>query len=142
MVQAAWPARGALRRLARQSDAPVLKRMDIVIVVQAQTLQPGSLTFGNPLPRIAVREVGVSGAVLLVQILVFGELVVFQVRRPRPRLETVQGPFLAGGRRQQMTALDPKPPVAFVQYMSADGKTFYLFSSGGDCLSVARGRLP
>jgi hypothetical protein len=37
---------------------------------------------------------------------------------------------------------DPKPPVAFVQYMSADGKTFYLFSSGGDCLSVARGRLP
>ena len=37
---------------------------------------------------------------------------------------------------------DPKRPVAFVQYMSADGKTFYLFSSGGDCLSVARGRLP
>jgi len=37
---------------------------------------------------------------------------------------------------------DPKPPVAFVQYMSADGKTFYLFISGGDCLSVARGRLP
>ena len=37
---------------------------------------------------------------------------------------------------------DPKPPIAFVQYMSADGKTFYLFSSGGDCLSVARGRLP
>ena len=28
------------------------------------------------------------------------------------------------------------------KYMSADGKTFYLFSSGGDCLSVARGRLP
>src|SRR5882672_9849540 len=80
--------------------------MDIVIVVQAQTPQPGSLTFGNPLQRIAVREVGVSGAVLLVQILVFSELVVFQVRRLRPRLETVQGPFLAGGRRAQMTALD------------------------------------
>jgi hypothetical protein len=28
------------------------------------------------------------------------------------------------------------------KYMSADGKTFYLFSSGGDCLSIARGRLP
>jgi hypothetical protein len=28
------------------------------------------------------------------------------------------------------------------KYMSADGKTFYLFSSGGDCLSVARGVLP
>jgi hypothetical protein len=26
--------------------------------------------------------------------------------------------------------------------MSADGRTFYLFSSGGDCLSIARGRLP
>jgi hypothetical protein len=28
------------------------------------------------------------------------------------------------------------------KFMSADGKTFYLFSSGGDCLSVARGSLP
>ncbi|HET6795679.1 MAG TPA: hypothetical protein VFH40_00855 [Gemmatimonadales bacterium] len=28
------------------------------------------------------------------------------------------------------------------KFMSADGKTFYLFSSGGDCLSIARGRLP
>jgi hypothetical protein len=28
------------------------------------------------------------------------------------------------------------------KYMSADGRTFYLFSSGGDCLSIARGRLP
>jgi hypothetical protein len=28
------------------------------------------------------------------------------------------------------------------KYMSADGKTFYLFSSGGDCLSIARGVLP
>jgi hypothetical protein len=28
------------------------------------------------------------------------------------------------------------------KYMSADGKTFYLFSSGGDCLSIARGMLP
>ena len=28
------------------------------------------------------------------------------------------------------------------KYMSADGKTFYLFSSGGDCLSLARGVLP
>jgi hypothetical protein len=27
------------------------------------------------------------------------------------------------------------------KYMSADGKTFYLFSSGGDCLSIARGVL-
>src|SRR5256885_9068460 len=43
-------------------------------------------------------------------------------------------------RYKGMTGYDPKPPVAFVQYMSADGKTFYLFSSGGDCLSVARGR--
>jgi hypothetical protein len=25
------------------------------------------------------------------------------------------------------------------KYMSPDGKTFYLFSSGGDCLSIARG---
>jgi hypothetical protein len=25
------------------------------------------------------------------------------------------------------------------KYMSADGMTFYLFSSGGDCLSIARG---
>jgi hypothetical protein len=28
------------------------------------------------------------------------------------------------------------------KYMSSDGKTFYLFSSGGDCLSIARGVLP
>jgi hypothetical protein len=28
------------------------------------------------------------------------------------------------------------------KYMSVDGKTFYLFSSGGDCLSIARGVLP
>jgi hypothetical protein len=28
------------------------------------------------------------------------------------------------------------------KYMSANGKTFYLFSSGGDCLSIARGVLP
>ncbi len=28
------------------------------------------------------------------------------------------------------------------KYMSTDGKTFYLFSSGGDCLSIARGVLP
>jgi hypothetical protein len=28
------------------------------------------------------------------------------------------------------------------KYMSPDGKTFYLFSSGGDCLSIARGVLP
>jgi hypothetical protein len=28
------------------------------------------------------------------------------------------------------------------KYMSADGKTFFLFSSGGDCLSIARGVLP
>jgi hypothetical protein len=28
------------------------------------------------------------------------------------------------------------------KYLSADGKTFYLFSSGGDCLSIARGVLP
>jgi hypothetical protein len=28
------------------------------------------------------------------------------------------------------------------KYMSADGKIFYLFSSGGDCLSIARGVLP
>jgi hypothetical protein len=28
------------------------------------------------------------------------------------------------------------------KYLSADGKTFYLFSSGGDCLSIARGMLP
>ena len=28
------------------------------------------------------------------------------------------------------------------KYMSADGRTFYLFSSGGDCLSIARGVLP
>ena len=28
------------------------------------------------------------------------------------------------------------------KYMSADGNTFYLFSSGGDCLSIARGVLP
>jgi hypothetical protein len=27
------------------------------------------------------------------------------------------------------------------KYMSPDGKTFYLFSSGGDCLSIARGVL-
>jgi hypothetical protein len=27
------------------------------------------------------------------------------------------------------------------KYISADGKTFYLFSSGGDCLSIARGVL-
>jgi hypothetical protein len=27
-------------------------------------------------------------------------------------------------------------------YMSGDGKRCYLFSSGGDCLSIARGRLP
>ena len=27
------------------------------------------------------------------------------------------------------------------KYVSADGKTFYLFSSGGDCLSIARGVL-
>jgi hypothetical protein len=27
------------------------------------------------------------------------------------------------------------------KYLSADGKTFYLFSSGGDCLSIARGVL-
>jgi hypothetical protein len=27
------------------------------------------------------------------------------------------------------------------KYMSADGRTFYLFSSGGDCLSIARGAL-
>jgi hypothetical protein len=27
------------------------------------------------------------------------------------------------------------------KYMSVDGKTFYLFSSGGDCLSIARGVL-
>jgi len=27
------------------------------------------------------------------------------------------------------------------KYMSADGRTFYLFSSGGDCLSIARGVL-
>src|SRR5260221_1697771 len=82
--------------------------MDIVIVVQAQTLQRDSLTFANLLQRIAVREVGVSGTVLLVQILVIGELVVFHVRRLRPQLETLQGPFPAGGRRLQMTALDPK----------------------------------
>jgi hypothetical protein len=28
------------------------------------------------------------------------------------------------------------------KFMSSDGKTFYLFSSGGDCLSIARGVLP
>jgi hypothetical protein len=28
------------------------------------------------------------------------------------------------------------------KYISGDGKTFYLFSSGGDCLSIARGVLP
>lgn len=28
------------------------------------------------------------------------------------------------------------------KYMSGNGKTFYLFSSGGDCLSIARGVLP
>jgi hypothetical protein len=28
------------------------------------------------------------------------------------------------------------------KYISWDGKTFYLFSSGGDCLSIARGVLP
>jgi hypothetical protein len=28
------------------------------------------------------------------------------------------------------------------KYMSADGKRFFLFSSGGDCLSIARGVLP
>jgi hypothetical protein len=28
------------------------------------------------------------------------------------------------------------------KYLSADGKSFYLFSSGGDCLSIARGVLP
>jgi hypothetical protein len=28
------------------------------------------------------------------------------------------------------------------KYMSADGKAFFLFSSGGDCLSIARGVLP
>ncbi len=28
------------------------------------------------------------------------------------------------------------------KYMSSDGKTFFLFSSGGDCLSIARGILP
>src|SRR4051812_41281315 len=28
------------------------------------------------------------------------------------------------------------------KYMSTNGKTFYLFSSGGDCLSIARGVLP
>ena len=28
------------------------------------------------------------------------------------------------------------------KYMSSDGRTFYLFSSGGDCLSIARGTLP
>jgi hypothetical protein len=28
------------------------------------------------------------------------------------------------------------------RYMSGDGRTFYLFSSGGDCLSIARGVLP
>jgi hypothetical protein len=28
------------------------------------------------------------------------------------------------------------------KYMSPDGKSFYLFSSGGDCLSIARGVLP
>jgi len=28
------------------------------------------------------------------------------------------------------------------KYLSADGKIFYLFSSGGDCLSIARGVLP
>ena len=28
------------------------------------------------------------------------------------------------------------------KYMSPDGRTFYLFSSGGDCLSIARGVLP
>ncbi len=28
------------------------------------------------------------------------------------------------------------------KYLSADGRTFYLFSSGGDCLSIARGVLP
>jgi hypothetical protein len=28
------------------------------------------------------------------------------------------------------------------KYMSADGRTFFLFSSGGDCLSIARGVLP
>jgi hypothetical protein len=27
------------------------------------------------------------------------------------------------------------------KYLSADGKTFFLFSSGGDCLSIARGVL-
>ena len=27
------------------------------------------------------------------------------------------------------------------KYISADGRTFYLFSSGGDCLSIARGNL-
>jgi hypothetical protein len=28
------------------------------------------------------------------------------------------------------------------KYMTSDGKTFFLFSSGGDCLSIARGVLP
>ena len=28
------------------------------------------------------------------------------------------------------------------KYLSTDGKTFFLFSSGGDCLSIARGVLP
>lgn len=28
------------------------------------------------------------------------------------------------------------------KYISSDGKTFFLFSSGGDCLSIARGVLP
>jgi hypothetical protein len=28
------------------------------------------------------------------------------------------------------------------KYLSEDGRTFYLFSSGGDCLSIARGVLP
>jgi len=54
------------------------------------------------------------------------------------------GPWPGG---PNSAACDPKPWGAGeradipTKYMSADGKTFYLFSSGGDCLSIARGVL-
>ena len=54
------------------------------------------------------------------------------------------GPWPGG---QNSPACDPKSWGSGeradipTKYMSADGKTFYLFSSGGDCLSIARGVL-
>jgi len=77
----------------------------------------------------------------------FGALMVLLSANPWGPWETV---FSSGGTWPGGTNSSACDPVGWgageradipTKYLSADGKTFFLFSSGGDCLSIARGVL-